>query len=293
MSVLGERTIDTPRGRFAALANGRAGAPPLLALHGWLDNAASFVPMAAALAECDLVALDLPGHGASFHSPPTAEYSLYGTLLDLLAAANALGWPRFALLGHSLGGALATLLAAVAPERVSSLHLIEALGPLSAEAEGTAQRIAAAIAARHALEHKPKRVFADADTAVRARMQAHVTPLDAASARLLVARGLAAVPGGFAWTSDQRLTLPTALRLSEAAVRDCLRSIRCPVRVVVADPAPPYFPPAMREARAACVADLRVQVLPGGHHLHMTTPDAVATALELTALAMAARDGAA
>ncbi len=279
--TLHERDISTARGRFAALANGNTGAPPLLALHGWLDNAASFVPMAPWLAAHDLIALDLPGHGGSCHYPPSAEYNLYGTLLDLLAAADALGWQRFALLGHSLGGALATLLAATAPERVQSLHLIEALGPLSAEAEGTAQRLGAAIAARRALEHKTMRVFTDADTAVRARMQAQVTTLDADCARLLVARGLEAVPGGYRWSSDQRLTLPTALRLSEAAVRDCLRAVRCPVRVVVAEPSPQYFPMALREARAACVADLCVQALPGGHHLHMTDPAAVATALGL------------
>ena len=253
----------------------------MLALHGWLDNAASFVPMAPWLAGRDLVALDLPGHGESFHSPPSAEYSLYGTLLDLLAAADALGWERFALLGHSLGGALATLLAATVPERVTSLHLIEALGPLSAEAAGTAQRIGEAISARRGLEHKPMRVFAEVELAVRARMQAHITPLDEAAARLLVARGLREVPGGYAWRSDQRLTLPTALRLSEAAVHDCLRAIRCPVRVVVAEPSPPYFPPALREARAACVADLELRVLPGGHHLHMATPEAVTAALGL------------
>ena len=40
----------------------RRGSIPVIALHGWLDNAASFLPLAARFEGFDLVALDLPGH---------------------------------------------------------------------------------------------------------------------------------------------------------------------------------------------------------------------------------------
>ena len=57
--------IHRGRGTIGALRTGRAGAPKLLALHGWLDNAASFLPLLPYLGEFELVALDLPGHGGS------------------------------------------------------------------------------------------------------------------------------------------------------------------------------------------------------------------------------------
>ncbi len=41
-----EFAIDTPLGRIAGLHAGTPGAPRVLALHGWLDNAASFLPLA-------------------------------------------------------------------------------------------------------------------------------------------------------------------------------------------------------------------------------------------------------
>lgn len=264
--------IDSARGRFAALRNDRTDAPKLLAMHGWLDNAASFRPMAPWLAHYDLVALDMPGHGRSFHYPDDAEYSMFSTLLDLLAAADALGWPRFAVLGHSMGGAIASMLAAAAPERIERLFLIEALGPLAAQEDTTASRLRDSVTQRRALDGKRKRVFTDPQVAVQARMQTNITALDEGSSRLLVERGIRAVEGGYEWSSDARLTLPTAVRMSETQIRDCLRAIACPTTLLVADPPPPYFTPALRDERVACVRDIRCVSMPGSHHLHMTHP---------------------
>lgn len=278
-----ELLLDTARGRFGGLRNDAAGGTPLLALHGWLDNAASFRPMAPLLAHHDLVALDMPGHGRSFHYPADAEYSLFSTILDVLAAADALGWQRFVLLGHSMGGAIASLLAAAAPERVARLCLIEALGPLAASEDTTADRLREAVAKRRALDGRRKRVFEDPELGVRARMHTNVTSLDETSARLLIARGLNPVDGGYEWSSDARLTLPTAVRMSETQIADCLRAIECPVRMVMADPPPPYIPPSMRDARVARVRDIECRILPGSHHLHMTDPADVVRALGLDA----------
>lgn len=282
--------IDTPRGCFAALTNGAPvgddGAPdprpPLLALHGWLDNAASFLPMAPLLAHYHLVALDLPGHGASFHYPDVAEYTPFSAMLDIAAAADGLGWSRFVLLGHSMGGALSTLFAAAAPERVESLHLIEALGPLAAPEAGSGERLRDALSKRRALDASRKRVFSSVDIAVQARMQGNITTLDEASATAIVRRGVRAVDGGFVWSSDARLTLPTAVRMTDGQIHDCLRAIQCPVRLLMADPPPPYIPPSMIDTRVACVRDIRSRVLPGSHHLHMTHPREVVEALGLS-----------
>jgi pimeloyl-ACP methyl ester carboxylesterase len=276
-----DTVLDTARGRFGALRNDNAGGVPLLALHGWLDNAASFLPMAPILAGYDLVALDLPGHGRSFHYPDDAEYSLFSTILDLLAAADTLGWERFSVLGHSMGGAIASVLAAAAPDRIERLFLIEALGPLSASEDTTASRLRDAVAQRRALDSKRKRVFADPELAVQARMHTIVATLDEASSRLLIERGIRAVEGGYEWSSDVRLTLPTAVRMSEAQVHDCLHAIVCPVALLVADPTPPYFTPAFRDARVTRVPQIRCVSMSGGHHLHMTHPAEVVTALGL------------
>lgn len=264
-------------GPLAALRFGDAGGVPVLALHGWLDNAASFGPLAAHLTGLDLVALDLPGHGKSAHLPPGAEYSLAGTVLAVLDAADALGWERFAVLGHSMGASIGCLVAAAAPDRVARLVAIEALGALADAEDHTASRLREALAARRALRGKQLRVFPGIDAAVRARMQANA--LDEPVARLLVERGLRVVDGGYTWSSDPRLTVSTPTRMTEGQVRDLLRKLACPVLALYAEPAQPYFPEALRSERAALPPDIRLVRLPGGHHLHMDQPAAVATAI--------------
>ncbi len=274
---LREIRLGTARGELAALRGGTAGGPKLLCLHGWLDNAASFLPLAPHLAGFDLVALDLPGHGASEHRAPGYDYAFVDWVHDALDAMDALGWDRADWLGHSMGGAIAASAAAAAPTRVRRLALIEALGPVAADAQAAGSRLRDAVAARRALGAKPPRVIPDIDTAVAARLAAsRMTP---EAARLIVERNLRPLEGGYAWRSDPRLTLPSHLRLTEETVQALLRAIEAPVLVIAADPSPPYFTPAVRQARLACLADGRVEVIAGGHHLHMEQAGRVAAPL--------------
>ena len=274
---LREIRLGTARGELAALRGGMPDGPKLLCLHGWLDNAASFLPLAAHLREFDLVALDLPGHGASEHRAPGYDYAFVDWVHDVLDALDALGWERADWLGHSMGGAIASAVAAAAPARVRRLALVEALGPVAGEPAAAGKRLRDAVAARRALAVKSPRVIPDLDTAVAARLAAsRMTP---EAARLIVERNLRPVEGGYAWRSDPRLTLPTHLRLAEETVQSLLRAIEAPVLVVAADPSPPYFTPEVRAARLACLADGRLEVMDGGHHLHMEQPARVAAPL--------------
>ena len=172
------------------------------------------------------MALDLPGHGRSQHRPAGAWYHYIDYLGDVLAAADALQWERFVLLGHSLGGAVASVLAAAAPERVQQLWAIEAMGPLSTEPAKSLEVLRRAMAERGLVAGKSLRVFPDLERAVAARMQAN--GLSTAAARTLVERGTRAVEGGYAWSSDPRLTMTSAIRLTEEQYPRLPRGHRMP-----------------------------------------------------------------
>ncbi|MCL6712814.1 alpha/beta hydrolase [Pseudomonas sp. R2.Fl] len=274
---LEEFSADIAMGRIGGLRGGEPGGTRVLALHGWLDNAASFVPLSAHLSGVELVIPDLPGHGHSVHIGPGAEYTSGVAVNAVLDLADALGWDEFCLLGHSMGAGIASLLAASSPQRVRRLLVIEALGGLSETVDRTAARWQEAITAARALPGKRLRVFTDVATPIRARMQAN--QLSEANARLLVERGIRAVDGGYVWSSDQRLTLPTPQRLDETQIAALVADISCPTRVIFAEPAQPYFPEPLRSQRAALLPDGELIVMPGTHHLHMEDPAGVARAI--------------
>ena len=277
-----EIDIEIPFGRIAALRQGDADAPKVMALHGWLDNAASFVPLSEHLHGIDLIAIDLPGHGRSAHLPPGSDYSFVGAMNAVLDVADALGWDRFALLGHSMGAGIASLIAAACPQRIERLLAIEALGALAETPERTVARMREALIAHRNLKDKKLRVFPNIDSAVRTRQYASLVPgsgLDEASVRLLVERGLREVEGGYEWSSDPRLTLPTMTRMTEPQIENLVAGIECPVRAIFADPAQPYLPDALRRHRVALLPLGELIVIAGGHHLHMQQVDEAAAAI--------------
>ena len=272
-----EVAFDIPLGRITALRAGDPQGLKVLALHGWLDNAASFIPLAAHFPYLDLLMLDLPGHGRSTHLGPGAEYTLAVALNATLEVADVLGWDRFSLLGHSMGAGIASLLAASLPERIERLVAIEALGSLAETTERTTQRLREGVAAARALPGKNLRVFKDLAAPIRARMQAN--QLSEASARLLVERGVVEREGGYVWSSDPRLTLPALQRFTEAQIQQFVGGIECPTRVVFADPPQSYLPEPLRSERAALLPHGQLTVMPGSHHLHMDDAGAVAAAI--------------
>lgn len=71
-----EIQLTVPWGHVSGLAFGPVDGHPVLAVHGWLDNATSFVDMQKHLPrDIRLVAIDLPGHGFSSHRPAGTKYS--------------------------------------------------------------------------------------------------------------------------------------------------------------------------------------------------------------------------
>jgi len=271
-----ELELQTPWLRLAARAWGPPDGLPVLAVHGWLDNAASFDALAPLLPGLRLVAVDLTGHGRSGHRPPGVHYHFVDFISDMVAAADALGWDRFALLGHSMGGGIVSFIAATLPERVTRVAMIEGLGPPTSDpADGPAD-LRRSMAQMNALPRKRLPIYPNVDAAVQSRCEA--SGLSWSAATVLVERGLQAVGVGFGWRADPRLRFVSPLYLSEPQILAYMEQIQAPALLICG--ADGYLVKrAYMQERYKRVANLTVKILPGGHHPHLEDPEPCACLL--------------
>ena len=261
-----EIRIQLPHIDLAALVYGPEDGEPVLALHGWLDNAMTFDLLAPQLQGLRIVAIDMAGHGHSGHRAPGAGYQLWDYALDALMATQELGWEKFSLLGHSLGGIISVMIAAAVPERITRVALIDGIVPETGEADQSPHKLGEALLAHIDLAAKKKTVYETVEQAVQVRMRGFM-PVSYLASQLLAQRGLSPVAGGYSWNSDSRLTLPSPLRLTRAHAAAFVHGIQCPVCLVVAEQGVLVAQPEFEGFLSSLTLD--VQRLPGGHHLHV------------------------
>lgn len=90
----------------------------VIAVHGWFADRSAYAPV---LADLDTGAfacavVDLRGYGEALDVP--GAFTTAEAAADVVALADHLGWERFSVVGHSMGGGVAQHVLADAPERV-------------------------------------------------------------------------------------------------------------------------------------------------------------------------------
>ncbi len=248
---------------------------PRLALHGWLDNAASMARLLTALnriRSAPSLALDFPGHGLSSHTASNHHAPFVDYLDAVLTVLDAQNWQQIDLIGHSMGGGVAALFAAAFPEKVRRLVLLDSIGPLSAAPTTFSGDLRKGLIARRSAK-KSIPSYPDPQSALAARVGAFgITELQAAP---IVERGIVQGNDGlWRWRSDARLTQPSPTRFSEAQVLNAISEIRAPTLVVLAEPRASFFEGSTVGARLAAFGNAEIINLHGTHHLHVC-PDAL------------------
>ncbi len=250
----------------------------VLAIHGWLDNANSFLPMAPFLPDdIELLAIDLAGHGLSDHRTTAGWYYLVDFVRDIGLLVDALQWQSFALLGHSLGGAISCMTTAALPDRVQALAVVEGLGPLSGEPQQAAVRLRESLNGLRQADNTRLRRHANPEAAAQARLKTNrMLP---ASAQLIVERGLQRLDDGWVWRTDPLLRTASPIRFTESEVLYMLGGIQCPVLQIMPNPPAVFISMPHIQRRAAMIKDYRQVEVKGHHHVHMDDPETCASAL--------------
>jgi pimeloyl-ACP methyl ester carboxylesterase len=114
-------------GHLAFERRGTVGTPAVLLIHGMAGSRETWRKAQAILAEtCDVIAVDLPGHGQS--SLPNGDYSLGSLAAALRDLLDRLDVERATIVGHSLGGGIALQFIYQFPERCERLVLVSSGG---------------------------------------------------------------------------------------------------------------------------------------------------------------------
>jgi pimeloyl-ACP methyl ester carboxylesterase len=102
--------------------------PPILLLHGYAETSLMWKPLAALLAPtATVIAPDLPGIGQS--SIPQANIDMKTSAERVHAAVAALGYKKVRVVGHDIGLMVAFAYAAMYPQEVEKLVLMDAFLP--------------------------------------------------------------------------------------------------------------------------------------------------------------------
>lgn len=242
---------------------------PVLALHGWMDHAASFQELAPLLGGCHVVALDLSGQGLSDHRAAHATYNIWDDLPQIVGVLDQLGWDRCVVMGHSRGANIGALLAAALPDRLRALISLDALVPEPIPEGRFATTLSAFVQQTRKQNTRPPRLFADTEEYAQRRQQQGNAP---ATSRALAPRALEPTPEGMRLRGDARLFASSAVKLTRGDVASVMGAIECPVLNIWAQD-------GLKARRAVygdliqmaqdLIGDYRLLELPGDHHFHL------------------------
>jgi len=255
------------------LSTGSDDAPVTLCLHGWLDNAASFLPLLPYFTDRKLIAIDWPGHGFSSHRSADAHYHFIDWVYDLVQLFELNKWEKIDIIGHSMGGMVATAFAAAFPEKVRSLTLLDSIGFVSADAQTTTEQLRKGLASRIKGQNKQKNHHESIDSAIAARVA--VGDLSTELTSLIVKRGIAKIGNHYTWRSDSRLRNTSPYRLTLEQAKQLMTDVKCPVNLIYGEKGLDMVHLGVKEF-SNLFKDLSLSQLPGGHHLHMESPEPIA-----------------
>lgn len=242
----------------------------IVALHGWQDNAASFIPLGEALAlhpqwSVELLAVDLPGHGHSSPFPVTQGYSLWDYAQSIVLWLSELKQPVW-FLGHSLGGMIAQIICAARPQRVKGLVTLDILS-LSVDQTGqlSVDRLLDVLRAL-TQPHQSMRSSVCFQDAV-ARRSRIGSPASEQANRLLAERGFKELDSVWVPRLDPRVKAGGFMRLTPAGSNAMMTHVQCPWHAILAAQG---ITTAKRQQKAKLLQPLlRIHEWSGGHHFHM------------------------
>lgn len=281
VSDVRELKIPVPWGHIAARDWGNENGHPVIALHGWLDNAGSFdtlIPLIANTLNLRIVAADLPGHGFSSHIPPGFLYHYMDSVTVIKRIINHFGWTKVSFIGHSLGAGLCAMFCSLYPGITEQAIFLDFVKPMSVPLEIIPNRSIGGIEGLLEFEEKiktRKEPVYTKEQALKRLLESSTGELTKESANIMLKRGLRPVKDetGFVFTRDYRLRIPSVSSFTAEQHIEYLKHLNCSLLVIMASDHPGWEDQSLVKAtidmyRRNCKY-FEYHEVPGGHHFHL------------------------
>mgnify|MGYP001426253974 CR=1 FL=1 len=249
-------------------------APAVVCCHGWLDQGAAWDAVAVRLVARGfrVLAPDHRGHGHSAWTPPGTTYHFMEYVADLQSVLDEVQLSKTLLVGHSMGGTIASLFAGLRPDRVDGLVLLDGLGPGAVAVSDAVHQAGVFLEQCQAPRpHKPMRSLTDAAERIRRTNPS----LQMEVAHRLADRATRATPEGLIWRWDPLHRTRAAVAYDAERHLETLRRIQAPVAIGIGRDGWYSHMPGLEERIASIPRRVVVESLPTGHDIHHAVPDTV------------------
>ena len=256
---------------------GEPSGSPIVLLHGFMDSGESWQFLVDCLPDSwSCVAPDWRGFGRT--ERPSGGYWFPDYLADLEALLDALvPYGPARVVGHSMGGNIATLYAGIRPRRLAWLVNLEGLGPPRISPDQTPERYEAWL---DQLQKEPCASRYKSLSSFAAALRVRNPRLTRAKAEFIARAWTRQVDSGIELAADPRHQRTAPVLHCREEVEACWRRVEIPLLLLLgqhSDRRSQLGSDATEEYLRSIFRDARIGTIPGvGHMLHHEDPETVA-----------------
>lgn len=245
--------------------------PAIVILHGWLDHAGSWEKVARHLSQHYFVLiLDQRGHGKSAHIPLCSHYHFPDYVADLQQIIDDYQLSDFILIGHSMGGTVASLYSSLCEPRPRKLILIEGLGPRHETEKTAKERYQQHLSQRKKNPtHLPITSVDVAATKLR-RFHGYLTKEQSYQ---LAQRILIRTPNGYQWRWDPRHKDKAAISFHLSRHQEILANIKSPTSLIFGQDSWYLQLPDLSARINSFSVPVDLHYIESGHSPHLQCPE--------------------
>lgn len=259
---------------------------PILAMHGWQDNAASFDNIAPLIVKnTPLLAIDLPGHGLSSWLPPGFMYTELVYFLLIKRIRDYFGWKKLKVMAHSLSAMTTYWYAATFPTELQYVVALDFFKfPIFDITHHTTVFGQAANKIFKLEKSSNVQPSYTQNEIIKKGLEGYksFSPLDEASFKILMTRSVTRKEDGmYVFNRDPRLrVMPVHSGFSRDRIEQFAKLIKCPYLIIKGDinmfggRKENFY--TILEIFKANNDKVQFETLSATHHLHLTHAEATA-----------------